>query len=385
MEAEQEGEKEMKMVLRCPPIYPLPEEIKQMERSETVCRYCGVSYLIFHEFHQLNTRLAQLEEELQGLRETTQREKAQREALELGRLEWERAFHLEVQRQTEENEKSTREELEERNKDTKRALREEFEQKNEKTRREMKDEYQKICEEKERRLRRELGDLEEETLRKQREELERRSEEREKVLSDALQKANKNLDELRKYFQQLEERLAVAATTKEEAEQLLGKEKLQGEILRGVCVRQQQALRATLPVLRSTARELTGVRGFLSQLMGVWQAFRSQILQHSTQVFSGSRGIRVRSSCPNRNTLRMSNYSGKLSYPLSCSSALLLNRVINPHPFPSPTFPQSLYSSHSLSSKSILFLCFISLLHLLPPRESEVGILVSAEICSWVS
>ncbi|XP_037632400.1 leucine-, glutamate- and lysine-rich protein 1 isoform X2 [Sebastes umbrosus] len=286
MEAEQEGEKEMKMVLRCPPIYPLPEEIKQMERSETVCRYCGVSYLIFHEFHQLNTRLAQLEEELQGLRETTQREKAQREALELGRLEWERAFHLEVQRQTEENEKSTREELEERNKDTKRALREEFEQKNEKTRREMKDEYQKISEEKERRLRRELGDLEEETLRKQREELERRSEEREKVLSDALQKANKNLDELRKYFQQLEERLAVAATTKEEAEQLLGKEKLQGEILRGVCVQQKQALRATFSVLRSTARELTGVRGFLSQLMGVWQAFRSQILQHSTQVFS---------------------------------------------------------------------------------------------------
>lgn len=30
MEAEQEGEKEMKMVLRCPPIYPLPEEIKQV-------------------------------------------------------------------------------------------------------------------------------------------------------------------------------------------------------------------------------------------------------------------------------------------------------------------------------------------------------------------
>lgn len=31
-------------------------------------------------------------------------------------------------------------------------------------------------------------------------------EEREKVLSDALQKANKNVDELRKYLQQLEER-----------------------------------------------------------------------------------------------------------------------------------------------------------------------------------
>ncbi|KAF1393869.1 hypothetical protein PFLUV_G00020520 [Perca fluviatilis] len=286
MEAQQEGEKEMKMVPSCPPLYPLPEEIKKMERSETMCRYCGVSYLIFHEFHQLRTRLAQLEEELQELRETTQREKAQREALELGRLEWERAFHLEAQRQTEEEEKRIREELEERNKDTVRALREEFEQKHEKQRQEMKEGYQKISEEKERQLRRELGDLEAETLRKQREELRRMTEEGEKVLSDALQKANKDLDELRKYFQQLEERLAKTASTMKEAEQLLHKEKQHGEILRGVCVRQQQALQATRSVLRSSGSELTDVRGFLSQMMGVWQAFRSQILQRSTQVFS---------------------------------------------------------------------------------------------------
>lgn len=163
----------------------------QMEHSETVCRYCGVSYLIFHEFHQLRTRLAQLEAELQELSETAQREKVQREALELGRLEWERALQLEVQRQAEEKEKSTREELEERSKDTERAL---------------KEEYQKMSDEKERQLRRELGDLEEERLRKQREELERRAEEREKVLSDALQKASKNSDGLRKYLQQLEQR-----------------------------------------------------------------------------------------------------------------------------------------------------------------------------------
>uniref|UniRef100_A0A3B4FWE0 Uncharacterized protein n=1 Tax=Pundamilia nyererei TaxID=303518 RepID=A0A3B4FWE0_9CICH len=58
-----------------------------MERTETVCCYCGVSYLIFHEFQQLRTELAQLEAELQDLRETAQKEKAQREALELGRLE----------------------------------------------------------------------------------------------------------------------------------------------------------------------------------------------------------------------------------------------------------------------------------------------------------
>uniref|UniRef100_A0AAX7VCE8 Uncharacterized protein n=1 Tax=Astatotilapia calliptera TaxID=8154 RepID=A0AAX7VCE8_ASTCA len=63
-----------------------------MERTETVCCYCGVSYLIFHEFQQLRTELTQLEAELQDLRETAQKEKAQREALELGRLEWERAL-----------------------------------------------------------------------------------------------------------------------------------------------------------------------------------------------------------------------------------------------------------------------------------------------------
>nr|XP_046244565.1 protein LEKR1 isoform X5 [Scatophagus argus] len=231
MEVEQEGEKEMKTLLHCPPIYPLPEEINKMDRSETVCCYCGVSYLIFHEFHQLSTRLAQLESELQRLRETAQREKAQREALELGRLEWERALYLDVQQRAEEKEKSTRKELEDRNKDMERTLREEFEQKNERKRKEMTEEYQKISEEKQRQLRRQLGDLEAERLRKQREELESRIEEREKVLSDALQKANKNLDGLRKYLQQLEERLAIAASMKEEGERLLGSEKQQSEIL----------------------------------------------------------------------------------------------------------------------------------------------------------
>uniref|UniRef100_A0A3B5AQD6 Uncharacterized protein n=1 Tax=Stegastes partitus TaxID=144197 RepID=A0A3B5AQD6_9TELE len=67
-----------------------------MERSDIVCLYCGVSYLIYTEFHEMRTLLAQLEAELQEVRETAQREKTKREALELGRLEWERALHLEV-------------------------------------------------------------------------------------------------------------------------------------------------------------------------------------------------------------------------------------------------------------------------------------------------
>lgn len=57
---------------------------------------------------------------------------------------------------------------------------------------------------------------------------------------------------------------------------------------RGACVRQHQALRATLSLLRSSGSALTDVRGFLSQLTRAWQAFRSQIMQHNTQVYSGN-------------------------------------------------------------------------------------------------
>ncbi|XP_013766230.1 trichohyalin isoform X2 [Pundamilia nyererei] len=242
-----------------------------MERTETVCCYCGVSYLIFHEFQQLRTELAQLEAELQDLRETAQKEKAQREALELGRLEWERALLLEMQRQAEIRERNTQEELEQRNQNAVRALRDEFEAESESTRKEVEEERRKIYNEKESQVRGEL---------------ERRSDEREKVLRDALQKANKNSDDLRKELQQLEERLAITAAKKEEAEQILGKEKQQVEIHRGACVQQHQALRATLSLLRSSGSALTDVRGFLSQLTRAWQAFRSQIMQHNTQVYS---------------------------------------------------------------------------------------------------
>ena len=61
--------------------------------------------------------------------------------------------------------------------------------------------------------------------------------------------------------------------------------------VRGVRVQQVKALRATLIVLLSSASELTDIRGFLSQLTGAWQAFKSQILQHSTQVLSGNTNI----------------------------------------------------------------------------------------------
>ncbi|KAM6932991.1 uncharacterized protein lekr1 [Xenentodon cancila] len=260
-----------------------------MERSETVCCYCGVSYLIFHEFHQLQTRLAQLEAELQLLRETAQKEKTRRDALEQGRLEWEKELHLQVQREAEVKEKNTRKELEERNRNMARTLREEFEAKYRDKKREVEKEYQKIFEEKERQLRRDLEEWETvtvENLEKQREELKRRAEEREKVVSDALQKTNKSLEELRTNLQQLEKRLVIADGAKAEAQQELEKEKQHVEILRSVRARQQQALRATLSLLRSSGSGLADVQGLLSQLKRAWQALRFQILQHTMQVFS---------------------------------------------------------------------------------------------------
>ncbi|GLD57115.1 leucine-, glutamate- and lysine-rich protein 1-like protein, partial [Lates japonicus] len=86
--------------------------------------------------------------------------------------------------------------------------------------------------------------------------------------------------------------LAVATSTKEEAERFLGKEKQRGEILRECCVQQEKALRATLSMLHSAGSNLTDVRGFLIQLMGAWQAFKSQIMQRSTQVYSEGSGLR---------------------------------------------------------------------------------------------
>ena len=33
--------------------HPLPEEIREMDRDDTVCKFCGVSYFIHHEIKQL--------------------------------------------------------------------------------------------------------------------------------------------------------------------------------------------------------------------------------------------------------------------------------------------------------------------------------------------
>ena len=47
------------------PVHPLPEEILKMKTDETVCHFCGVSYLIHREIKKLEDRIKVLC--LQGL------------------------------------------------------------------------------------------------------------------------------------------------------------------------------------------------------------------------------------------------------------------------------------------------------------------------------
>ena len=39
------------------PVYPLPEGILKMSKDETICQFCGVSYLIHSEIKKLEDRI----------------------------------------------------------------------------------------------------------------------------------------------------------------------------------------------------------------------------------------------------------------------------------------------------------------------------------------
>ncbi|KFP33056.1 hypothetical protein N325_00641 [Colius striatus] len=58
------------------PVHALPEEIRQMSWDETVCKYCGVSYLILHEFKVMEEKVKAMEKELKFYEGGTKREKA---------------------------------------------------------------------------------------------------------------------------------------------------------------------------------------------------------------------------------------------------------------------------------------------------------------------
>ncbi|XP_064611637.1 hyaluronan mediated motility receptor-like [Liolophura sinensis] len=64
------------------PNHPLPEEIRQMKRDDTVCRYCGVSYLIHNEIKALEKKLKEVENELEHYRGSVERERGLKQRVE---------------------------------------------------------------------------------------------------------------------------------------------------------------------------------------------------------------------------------------------------------------------------------------------------------------
>ncbi|XP_062355368.1 protein LEKR1 [Cinclus cinclus] len=66
------------------PVHALPEEIRKMPRDQTVCKYCGVSYLTLHEFKVMEDKVRAMEKEIRvykGSLEREQRLQAELQAL----------------------------------------------------------------------------------------------------------------------------------------------------------------------------------------------------------------------------------------------------------------------------------------------------------------
>ncbi|XP_054138282.1 protein LEKR1 [Melozone crissalis] len=66
------------------PVHALPEEIRKMPRDQTVCKYCGVSYLTLHEFKAMEDKVKAMEKEIKvykGSLEREQRLQAELQAL----------------------------------------------------------------------------------------------------------------------------------------------------------------------------------------------------------------------------------------------------------------------------------------------------------------
>ncbi|XP_014443786.1 leucine-, glutamate- and lysine-rich protein 1 [Tupaia chinensis] len=63
------------------PMHALPEEIQKMSPEEKVCKYCGVSYLILHEFKAMEEKVKAMEKEMQFYQGSVDREKRLQEKL----------------------------------------------------------------------------------------------------------------------------------------------------------------------------------------------------------------------------------------------------------------------------------------------------------------
>ncbi|XP_037263340.1 leucine-, glutamate- and lysine-rich protein 1 isoform X2 [Falco rusticolus] len=57
------------------PAHPPPEGVRKMSRDETVCKYCGVSYLILHEFKAMEEKVKAMEKEIKFYEGSIEREK----------------------------------------------------------------------------------------------------------------------------------------------------------------------------------------------------------------------------------------------------------------------------------------------------------------------
>ncbi|XP_020925365.1 leucine-, glutamate- and lysine-rich protein 1 isoform X1 [Sus scrofa] len=64
------------------PMHALPEEIQKMSPEEKVCKYCGVSYLILHEFKAMEEKVKVMEKEMKFYQGSVEREKRLEEKLQ---------------------------------------------------------------------------------------------------------------------------------------------------------------------------------------------------------------------------------------------------------------------------------------------------------------
>ncbi|XP_052542064.1 protein LEKR1 isoform X5 [Tympanuchus pallidicinctus] len=64
------------------PVHALPEAIQKMSRDQTVCKYCGVSYLILHEFKVMEEKIKAMEKEIKFYEGSLEREKGLQEELQ---------------------------------------------------------------------------------------------------------------------------------------------------------------------------------------------------------------------------------------------------------------------------------------------------------------